>query len=202
MRNVLLIWRRELWAYLRSPLGYAVACAVLLIDGIWFYARALGPAAGARRTSPVRDRELVLGKFLSVFTVIFAITLLSAYIPALIFVNGRVSVGHILVGYAGVLLLGAAAIAIGLFSSALAKSQVVAAIIGAALLATMVLLWLLASVTEAPIRDFLAGLALHHQRQRPFMLGVLRLENVVYYLVVTWFFLLAATKTLEARRWR
>ena len=34
------------------------------------------------------------------------------------------------------------------------------------------------------------------------MTGVLQLENVVYYLAVTYFFLLAATKTLEARRWR
>ena len=45
-------------------------------------------------------------------------------------------------------------------------------------------------------------MALHHQRQFPFMTGVLKLENVVYYVAVTYFFLLAATKTLEARRWR
>jgi ABC-2 type transport system permease protein len=34
------------------------------------------------------------------------------------------------------------------------------------------------------------------------MEGILGVEHVVYYLAVTYFFLLAATKTLEARRWR
>jgi ABC-2 type transport system permease protein len=46
------------------------------------------------------------------------------------------------------------------------------------------------------------SLAIHHERQKSFMTGVLRLENVVFYIAVTYFFLLAATKTLEARRWR
>jgi ABC-2 type transport system permease protein len=45
-------------------------------------------------------------------------------------------------------------------------------------------------------------MAIHHERQRGFMTGVLKFENVVYYLAVTYFFLLAAIKTLEARRWR
>jgi ABC-2 type transport system permease protein len=34
------------------------------------------------------------------------------------------------------------------------------------------------------------------------MFGTLKLQSVVYYLAVIFFFLLAATKTLEARRWR
>ena len=45
-------------------------------------------------------------------------------------------------------------------------------------------------------------MAIHHERQRGFMIGVLQFENVVFYIAVTYFFLLAATKTLEARRWR
>ena len=50
--------------------------------------------------------------------------------------------------------------------------------------------------------DFIEGLAVHHLRFRDFMTGVLRLENVVYYLALSFFFLLASIKTLEARRWR
>jgi ABC-2 type transport system permease protein len=241
VKRALLIAGRELGAYLRSPLGYVIAAAALLIDGIYFYAFGLGEGAhlsaevllrffdgasgttmiaaialsmrllaGEREgktlvllnTAPVRDREIVLGKFLAAFTLVAAMTALSVYMPLLIFVNGRVAVGHILVGYLGVLLLGAASLAIGLFASAIAKTQVVAAIVGAALLGTMLLLWMVARVTDPPLSAFLAALALHHERQRPFMTGILRLENVVYYLSVTYFFLLAATKTLEARRWR
>ncbi|MBW2459765.1 MAG: ABC transporter permease [Deltaproteobacteria bacterium] len=154
------------------------------------------------KTSPVRDRDVVLGKFLAVLALVTVVTGFTAYMPALIFVNGKVSVGHIMVGYLGVLLAGSAAIAIGLFASALAKNQVIAIIVGGAILGTLVLLWLLRKVTEPPVMGFVDGLAIHHFRQRDFNIGVLRLENVVYYFGVVFFFLLAATKTLEARRWR
>jgi ABC-2 type transport system permease protein len=79
---------------------------------------------------------------------------------------------------------------------------VVAAIIGAAILVVLLLQWLVARAVEPPLNGFLARLALHHENFRPFMQGILELRSVVYYVVVTYFFLLAATKTLEARRWR
>lgn len=241
MRNALLVAGREIAAYLRSPLGYIIAAAVLLLDGIVFYSRGLGSGqklsaevlfeflngatgttmaasiflsmrllAGEREhgtivllnTAPIRDAEIVAGKFLSALAVIAVITALTVYMPLLIFVNGRVSVGQILVGYLGVLLLGAASLSIGLFASALAKTQVIAIIVGAAILGTMILLWMVARETDPPLNTLLSGLAIHHNRQRPFMNGVLRLENVVFYVAVSYFFLLAATKTLEARRWR
>ncbi|MDC0744294.1 ABC transporter permease [Polyangium mundeleinium] len=153
-------------------------------------------------TAPIRDIEIIVGKYLAAFAMIALITLVSVYMPLLIFVNGKVSLGHVAVGYTGILLLGSAALALGMFTSAVSRSQVMAAILGGLLLAVMVTLWLVAKVTEPPVNGVLAGMALHHQRQFPFMTGVLKLENVVYYVAVTYFFLLAATKTLEARRWR
>lgn len=238
-----LIAKRELAAYFKSPLGMIVMAAVLLIDGIYFYAFGLGPSTGARLsadvlwrffegatgttmiaavalsmrlvageretgtlvllgTAPISERSIVLGKFLACFLFLTLTTALTAYMPALISINGRVSLGHILVGYSGVLLLGAASLGIGLLASTLARTQVVAAILAAALLGTLLLLWMVARVTEPPINEFLAGLALHHERQRPFMSGVLRPDNVVFYLAVTTFSLLAATRVLEARRWQ
>ena len=119
-----------------------------------------------------------------------------------VFVNGKVSVGHIVVGYSGLLLLGAASLAIGLFASAVAKSQVVAALIGTLILAPLVLLWAVAKAVDPPLNRVLTSLAIHHENFRPFMNGILELDGVVYYAAVTYFFLLAATKTLEARRWR
>lgn len=240
MRGALLIARRELGAYLRSPLGAIVVGGALLIDGIYFYWKGLTEkllsaqvlseffygASGTTmiagiilamrllaeerqtgtitllNTSPVRDVEIVIGKFISAFGVLALLTLLTLYMPLLIFVNGKVSVGHIVVGYAGLLLLGAASLAIGLFGSALARSQVVAAIISALILAPLVLLWALAKAVDPPLNTFLSALSIHHENFRPFMSGVLELDGVVYYLAVTYFFLLAATKTLEVRRWR
>lgn len=153
-------------------------------------------------TAPVRDVEIVIGKFLAAFVVLVVMTALTAYMPLLIGVNGKVSLGHVLVGYLGLLLLGSAATAIGLFASALARSQVVAAIIGAALLGVLILQWMVAKAVDPPLNSFMSGLALHHENFRPFMQGILELKTVVYYVIVTYFFLLAATKVLEARRWR
>lgn len=243
MSNVLLIAKRELKAYFRSPLGYLAAAAALLLTGILFMTQALGGTGDKRlsaqvlaeyfnnltgvtmilgivlsmrliaydhehgtlillRTSPVTDRQVVLGKYLAVGLVMFLITSLTTYMPALIFVNGKVSVAHIAVGYLGVLLLGMVATSVGLFASAISKNQIIAAILGAVIMATMVLWWLIAKIADPPVKDFIEGLAVHHLRQRDFMTGVLRLENVVYYIAVVYFFLLASTKTMEARRWR
>jgi ABC-2 type transport system permease protein len=237
---VLLIARREFYAYLRSPLGACLVAAVLLIDGLWFQLQAMSGtklsadvlqeffygASGMTmiasivlsmrllaeerqagtftllNTSPIRDSEIVLGKFLSAFAVIVLMTALTLYMPLLVLVNGKVSWGHIAVGYLGLLLLGSAATAIGLFASSLARSQIVAAVIGAALLGVFVLLWLAARATEPPLNGFLSALAIHHENFRPFQQGILELKRVAYYVAVTYFFLLAATKTLEARRWR
>src|SRR5262249_26469674 len=59
-------------------------------------------------SSPVHDWEIVLGKFLSALAFLAMITLASVYMPALIFVNGKVSLGHMAAGYVGLLLLGSA----------------------------------------------------------------------------------------------
>jgi len=238
--QALLIARREIGAYVRSPLGAIVIAGALLIDGIYFYWKGLTDklvsaqvlseffygASGTTmiagivlamrllaeerqtgsitllNTSPIKDSEIVLGKFVSAFGVLALMTLFTLYMPLLIFVNGKVSVGHIVVGYSGLLLLGAASLAIGLFASAVAKSQVVAALLGALILAPLVLLWAVAKAVDPPLNRVLSSLAIHHENFRPFMNGILELDGVVYYLAVTYVFLLAATKTLEARRWR
>lgn len=153
-------------------------------------------------TSPVSDRDIVLGKFLGAFAVLAVTTLLSVYMPAWLFVHGKVAIGHMVVGYVGLLLLGGAVTAIGLFGSTLARSQVVAVIVGGALLAVMILLWLVAKASEPPLNEYISRLALHHENFRPFMQGILEPTRVVYYLIVTYAFLFASTKVLEARRWR
>lgn len=237
------IFRREFSAYLRSPMGYIVAAVVLLLDGILFYAQALGPSAGERLsgqvlagffysasgltaiaavalsirliaeerqtgtqllldTSPVLDWEIVLGKFLSALAFLGAITLATLYMPLLILVNGKVSLGHILIGYFGMILLGGAVLAIGLFATALTRHQLVAAATASVITGTLFLLWPLAQVVEPPLSRVFAALALHGRHFSGFMSGLFHVRDVVYYLAVTWFFLLAATKVMEAKRWK
>jgi ABC-2 type transport system permease protein len=111
-------------------------------------------------------------------------------------------VGHLLAGYLGLLLLGGASLGLGTLGSALARSQVIAAIIGAALLVSMLVAWLLASVTEPPFSALFAAIALHNAHFPPFQSGQVHTRDVAYYLLVAWVALFATTRVLEARRWR
>ncbi len=237
-----IIFRREFRAYLRAPMGYIVAAAVLLLDGVLFYAVALGPSAGQllsgealkgffynasgmtavaavalsirliaedRRdgtlllldTSPVRDWEIVLGKFLSALAFLWAVTLATAYVPLLLLVNGKISLGHILVGYLGMAFLGGAVLSIGLFATALTRHQLVAAAVASAITGTMFIFSTLAGVVGPPLSRVLDALTLHDHRWTGFGSGVLNLSDLFYYAAVSYFFLYAATKAMELKRW-
>jgi ABC-2 type transport system permease protein len=153
-------------------------------------------------SSPVRDVEIVLGKFLSGVGFLALMTLLSIYMPLLILVNGKISAGHLFAGYLGLLLLGSASVAIGTFGSALARNQVLAAITSACLLVALLVAWLLSGVTDRPLSDVFSALALHGKHFQPFQAGIVHTRDVVYYLAVTYVALFGATRVLEARRWR
>ena len=236
-----IIFRRELAAYLRSPVGWLIAAAALLVQGILFQSRGLSrPMLSADilreffmlmsgvtmitsvilsirlvaeersshsivllNTSPVSDLSIVMGKFLAALVFLAGILALSIYMPLLIKVNGKISTAQIVVGYLGLFLLGASYLAIGLFASALTRSQLVAGVVAAAIGVAMVTLYPLAKKLDAPFSTVIGSLdSWWGHFDRGFMVGVLTLENVVYYLALTYFFLLLAVKTMEAKRWQ
>jgi ABC-2 type transport system permease protein len=152
-------------------------------------------------SSPVKDHEIILGKYLSAMAFLAILTLSTVYMPLLIFVNGKISIGHMAAGYLGLMLLGSAALAVGTLGSSLVKSQVLAAIISGVLVVTLLIAWLLGRVTERPLSEVFAAMALW-QHFMGFQSGIVHLKDVVYYVVVTYVALFAATRVLEARRWR
>jgi ABC-2 type transport system permease protein len=153
-------------------------------------------------SSPVGDGQIVLGKFLSGLTFLAMVLALTLFMPLLVLVNGKIAPGHLVAGYLGLLLLGSAAMAIGTLGSALAKTQVLAAIISACMVTGMVVAWMLVRVTERPFNDVFASLAIHGKHFIPFQEGSIHLRDVVYYLMVTMVALYAAVRVMEVRRWR
>lgn len=153
-------------------------------------------------SSPVREREVVLGKFFSSLAFLVLITIPSLFMPLLILVNGKLSVGHVATGYLGLFLLGSACLAIGTLGSTLAKTQLLAVIISGGMIAGMILLYPMGSLTERPLNDVLFAVGLWHKHYPPFQSGLINLRDVVYYVVVTYFALFLAIRVLEARRWR
>lgn len=154
-------------------------------------------------TSPVKDSEIVIGKYLASLTFLAILLGLSLYIPLMLKVGNKITFAQIFVGYFGLLLLGSVTIAIGLFSSALTKYQLVAGVIAAVLLLIMVFLFQFSKQLEGAPREVFGELDMWWIHfQQGFMRGVLNLKDVVYYAAVTYFFLLLSVKTLEAKRWQ
>jgi ABC-2 type transport system permease protein len=241
MKEAWLIASRELAAYLKSPLGYIVAAAVLFLDGLLFNAFALSAdnalssdvlraffyfssglvmaasvllsmrSFAEERTSgtlvllftaPLREWQIVLGKFLAAFLMLAFLVLLSIYMPMLIFVNGRVSVGQIFAGYLGLLALGACTTSMGVFASALTRSQVLAAVLSAGIIATFLVTWKMADVTSPPISDALSYLALFDKHFYPtFTKGLVNGKDLFFFAALSFVFLMGTSKVLAARRW-
>lgn len=154
-------------------------------------------------TSPVRDVEVVLGKFFAALVFLTGIVLFTLYIPLLIYVRGKVSGSQILVGYIGLILAGGTGIAVGLFASSTTRHWLAAAGIGLLIGAVMLNFADLSGRLDPPLQSVfyqLDGWKAHFQQS--FMRGILNLKDVVYYLAMTYFFLLLATKTMEAKRWQ
>lgn len=194
-------------AYVLERFFY-VASGIPLVGGVLLSFRLLSEERQNHsmvllNTSPVRDSEIVLGKFLAALTFLAIVLALSVYMPILIKVNGKITTAQVVVGYFGMLLLGAATLAIGLFASAMTRQQLIAAVVAAALVVVMCFIHLLGSKVDPPLKDVLEQIDLwwvHYQYG--FMKGILNLKDVIYYVAATYFFLLLSIKTLEAKRWQ
>ena len=154
-------------------------------------------------TLPVRDGEVVLGKFVAGFIFYLMTTALTLIFPFILFSFGNPDPGPIWAAYLGVLLWGAALLGIGILASALTENQMVAFILA---LGMTLLLYLLV----IPAQSFSLGntavtilneLALSNHQDN-FFRGLIVAKDVVYFVVVTAVSLFAATRVLESRRWR
>ncbi len=154
------------------------------------------------QTAPIKPHHIVLGKFAGALGFLSVLTLLTAYMPALIFVHGKVSLAQIGVGYLGVLSLGAATVAVGTFATSMARNQLIAAVIGAGVIVFLLLGWLIGQMTEPPLSGVFSYGAFFDRHYQPFMKGRLNTESLVYYGSVCFAFLLLAVRTLQLRRLR
>jgi len=152
-------------------------------------------------TSPVRDWEIVVGKFLAGLGLWTAILALSVYFPLILFAFGNPDLGPILAGYLGLFLLGGALLSIGLFASALTQNQIVAGVLGAAIALLLSIIQFLRDFVSPGAGKFFEYLGLlgHYF---DFVKGIIDTKEVVYYVSVMAAFLFLATRVLEMRRWK
>ena len=153
-------------------------------------------------TAPVTDAQVVVGKFLGALALYLVLLALTAVFLLLVAIFGQPDYGVALMGYLGMVLLGAVYVAVGVFSSTLTRHQLVAGLIGIAILAFFTagiyLLALLVPPEHAPAVEKLNMIKYFGD----FSKGVFDVRGAVFFVTVTVFFLFLSTKILESRRWR
>lgn len=152
-------------------------------------------------TVPVRDVDIILGKFLSGLAVLASMFALTAYYPILLAILGDPDLGPILTSYLGLFLLGSASVAVGIFSSSLTSNQLVSAVVSGGILFALWFLGSLADFAPGPLGELLAYVSLSSHFP-DFMRGVVDTRAVIYYLSVTAIFLFLAIRSTETDRWQ
>lgn len=152
-------------------------------------------------TAPVGLWKIALGKFFAALTVYLsaaAITVVYGLTLATVSdgVDGLVLVGNIF----GMLLVGAAMIAIGMFISNLTESQVVAAVVTFGVALLIVMIQTVAALTPAWLASILVEASLF-TRYQDFAVGILSYADILFYLSIAFIFIFLTVRTLEKRRW-
>ena len=152
-------------------------------------------------TMPVRDWEVVVGKFLAAMallctaiglTLVFAITVKSL---------GPLDRGPAIGGYLGLILMGGAYVAIGVMASALTRNSIVSFIVAFAISFALYLLGRLTQFLPQALQKLVAFLSIDGHFEN-IGRGVVDSRDVIYYLSVMTVSLLIATLSLESRRWK
>ncbi len=152
-------------------------------------------------TAPTSLTEIVLGKFLGAFILYFICCCIFLVYAVVItfFVTPEWSV--ILCTFLGMLLLGAALIAINVFISVLTESMVIAAVIGMGVgLVISITNYLVSLIPVEWIKNIINKINFLSYYEN-FTYGILSIVDVVFFLSVTALFLFFTVRVLDKRRW-
>ena len=151
-------------------------------------------------TAPVRDWEVVVGKFLAAFTALMSTYALTLYYVVLLYWFGNPDTGPVFSSYLGLILYGMTALAIGIFASSLSSNQLVAGVVGFVIVLLLSFINLLGDRLPGGIELFNnLSMNIHFS---DFTRGVLDTTHIAYYIAMTAIFLFFAVRSLESRRWR
>ena len=154
-------------------------------------------------TAPVRDWELVIGKWLGGFLFMFSLLAVTWVYPIILnrLIDPGIEQGILITGYLGLMMLCASLIAIGVAVSSLFRNQ------NAAFFATLgvfLLFWLIGIPSEASGGGggVFSYLDIRGHFYNNLFRGVIDLSDVVYFLSLTILALFLGSVSIETRRWR
>ncbi len=258
MKNVYLVFKKELRSYFLSPIAYVVITIFLILGGYFFYnifasfsmvsfeatqnpvlakqynllnvtESVVRPLFGNMSiimllmmpmltmrllseekksgtielllTYPVKDIEIILGKFFAavvIFSVMIALTF-----PCFILLSvlGQPEWGVIISGYVGLLLMGTAFIAFGLCASSFTENQIIAAAVSFGGLLVFYMMGYSVNFAGPKLGGVLSYISFMPHLYN-FAKGVVDTADIVFYLNFAAFCLFLTMRTLESKRWR
>src|SRR3984893_6426443 len=152
-------------------------------------------------TSPIRDIEVIIGKWLSALILYGVLLLFSAINFSFLFRYGNPDWKPLAIGYLGLLLQAGGLLAIGTFISTLTKNQIIA---GAVTFGVCLLLWVLEwvkgydSSTWARVLAYMSVVT-HFES---FGRGVIDSKDAIFYATVIFLGLFFTARSMESLRWR
>lgn len=152
-------------------------------------------------TQPIREVELVLGKYLGSVVFLLFMFAMTLYFVGVTSAFGNPDKGPLVGGYIGVLLQGMSFLAIGLMASALSQNQIISAAIT---FVTLLMLWLSDALsrvlggTAAQVAQYVSITKRFEDMPR----GVIDTKDVVFFLSIIVACLFITTQIIAARRWR
>ncbi|MBI3661784.1 MAG: ABC transporter permease [Acidobacteria bacterium] len=152
-------------------------------------------------TMPVRDVEIVLGKYLAALGLLASALLLTFAYPLTLSILGDPDRGALIGGYFGLVLMGGSYLAIGMFTSGLTHNQIVAFITGFVLIFAFFMLDKVLVFFPGPVASVLEYLSVSYHFEN-IARGVLDTRDLIYYGSLITVFLVLAVRTLESRKWR
>jgi ABC-2 type transport system permease protein len=198
-------------ALLRNSLGLLTSFSLFMVPMI-----TMGLFAEERKrgtiellmTSPIREADLVLGKFLASLS-LFAVMLLptaTSVVYVWLHADPRPQLRILLAGYLGILLFGGCLLALGVFVSSLTENQIVAS---ALTWGIFVFFWIIGWVVDrfgpGGATGMLAGAVQYlsvTDHFEDFTRGVVDTSHVVYYLSFIGFFIFLTVRSIDSLRWR
>jgi ABC-2 type transport system permease protein len=254
MRNVWIIWRKELGSYFVSPIAYVLLALWGFIFGYFFWVQLGGflkysmemqmsgqmypmnvneqiirpllqnvavislffvPLITMRlfaeekrtgtiellATSPIRDLEIIAGKWLAAMVLYGCMLAFTVVHFAFLFHYGNADWKPLSVAYLGLLLEGGVMLAVGTFLSSITKNQIIA---GASTFGVLLLFWVfgwVSSYDNAPWAQVLSYLSLV-EHSESFMRGVIDSKDVIFYAPLIFLGLFFTARSMESLRWR
>jgi len=161
-------------------------------------------------TMPVKDSEVILGKYFAAFSMVLILLATTLLYPIAMFVwpwhLGALDWGPVWSGYLGCLCFSSAAVGVGMMLSSLTESDVIAFFMTLGTLGVVYAIGWIVSVAHSDSavgNTFVDALGFisFQTRYQSFAHGLIDTRAIVYFLSVTVLCLLVSFRSLESRKW-